>query len=398
MKVAVKRLARDEKGQTLIIALILLTISGLIAAPLLSYMGTGLTAGGVYERKADELYAADAGVEDAIWKIQHQISEVQELSCGGGNHSWSYPEGDDPPFDVNGKFVDVTITSVNVVDNITFSYHIESTATGSGSGTQIDAYINGNNKYGDFAGLLSQILTSQGEIDVAEKVILDPPDGPNGPCANYTDAWPTAEELAQFYQEADIEYEEYYFDTIDIDGIDREIGPLYRDGELDIRNSNSTAATLTLTGTVYITDQTEIGTGGSGQNTLLLDLNGQTIFVSDSTTGSQKALILGGKCTVKGPGVIIAVGDIEFKPESQVGAEEGGGPVFILSVSGTTTLRPSSTIYGSIAGSVEVYVQQGEEPTITYPEGGFGESNLSFPIGVKYLVYSIASWDVGPPE
>ena len=396
MKVAVKRLARDEKGQALIIALILLVVSGLIAAPLLAYMNTGLTAGGVYERKADELYAADAGVEDAIWKIQHQISEVQELSCGGGSKSWSYPEDDDPPFDVNDKSVHVTITSVNVVENITFSYHVESTAIGGDSGTKIDAYINGNNKYGDYAGMLNQILTSQGEIDVAEKVILDYPEG-SEPYDYYLDDWPTGEELAQFYQEADIGYEDYYSSTIDINGIDQEVGPLYSDIEdlFTIKNSSNTPATLTLAGTLYVTGQTAIGSTGKD---FTLDLNGQTIFVSDNTTGNQKALIMGGKCAVKGPGVIIAVGDVEFKPESQVGEEEGGGPVFILSVAGTTTLRPSGNIYGAIAGSVEVYVQAGEEPTITYPDGGFGESDLSFPIGVKYLVYIIASWEVGPPE
>ena len=71
MKTIVKRLVRDEKGAALVMVLILLLISGLIIGPLLSYMGTGLITGKVYETRTDELYAADAGVEDAIWKIQH---------------------------------------------------------------------------------------------------------------------------------------------------------------------------------------------------------------------------------------------------------------------------------------------------------------------------------------
>jgi len=88
------------------------------------------------------------------------------------------------------------------------------------------------------------------------------------------------------------------------------------------------------------------------------------------------------------------VGDIEFKPKSQTGEEEGGGPVFILSVLGTTTLQPSGTVYGAIAGGIEVYVQQGDEPTIEFPEAGFDEEDLNFLIGVVRLVYSIASWEV----
>jgi len=380
-KIAVKRLARDEKGQALVIALILLALGGIIIAPLLSYVNTGLVTGGVYERKADELYAADAGVEDAVWKIQQG-----DVTICPGNPDW-------PPYSVtvNNKIVDVNISSIFGVGNITTLYRVVSTANGDGSGTEIEAYVSGKNKYGDYSGLLNQILTSQGEIDVANKVILDYPEG-SEPYEYYPDDWPTAEELIEFYQEGDIEYEEYYFSTINLNGIDQEKGPLYRDGTLDIKNSSNTPATLTLTGTLYVTGQTTIG---KTEKDFTLDLNGQTIFVSDDTTGSQKALIISGSCTIKGPGAIISVGDLEFKPKSQIGGEEGGGPVFIMSVSGTTTLQPSGNIYGSIAGSVEVEVQQGEEPTITYPEGGFGDTDLGFPIGLKYLVFSIASWEVG---
>jgi len=42
MKIDVKRLIKDEKGAALAMALILLLIGGLMAAPLLSFMGTGI--------------------------------------------------------------------------------------------------------------------------------------------------------------------------------------------------------------------------------------------------------------------------------------------------------------------------------------------------------------------
>jgi len=88
MKASVKRAIREEKGNVLILALVLLVVGGLILGPLLGLMGTGLVAGQVYEKKTAELYAADAGVEDAIWKIMNEVEELPYSPCG--NQSWSY--------------------------------------------------------------------------------------------------------------------------------------------------------------------------------------------------------------------------------------------------------------------------------------------------------------------
>jgi len=369
------------------LVLILLTVGGLVLAPLLGLMSTGLLAGQVYEMKTDELYAADAGVEDAVWKIDNQVDEVKYLYCGGGNHSWSYPEPGDPPLEVNGKSVDVTITWV---DN--FTYRVESIATGNISGTNVTAYITGVSKWGDYSGLLDHILTSPGEIDVAQKVILEYPDGAD-PYAHYTDPWPEPWELKEFCGEQVEDGIRYYSNTvIDIGGINTTLGPLYVDGELSILNSSNTPATLTLNGTIYATGQTEIGTTGKD---FTLFLNGQTVFVSSNVTGNEYAITIGGKCILQGPGAIVAIGDIEFKPKSQIGAEEGTGPIFVLSVIGTSYLQPGGHVYGSIAGKVEVYIQQGEDPTITYPTGGFDEDSLNFLTGIRKLVYSMATWEVG---
>ena len=69
MKGAWKKLKRGEKGQALIIVVILLAIGGLIIAPLLNFMSAGLVSGQVYEVKMEALYAADAGIEYACWKL-----------------------------------------------------------------------------------------------------------------------------------------------------------------------------------------------------------------------------------------------------------------------------------------------------------------------------------------
>jgi len=399
MKEAVKRIIRDEKGHGLDLVLTLLGLGGLILAPTLGLMSTGLLAGEVYEQKTDELYAADAGVEDAIWKIHNQVEEVQGLTpC--------YPEYSYNMSQVNGNSVEVTITYVT---NMT--YRVDSTASFNGSATQVEAYITGESYYGDYGELMEHVLISPGPINVAKKVIVEPaepyPEDEHGTWAEYPGDWPLAWEFEEFYGgqvEDGIQCTGYT--QLDIDGNNCPTGPvyindeavdcpsglesLYVDGELDILNSG-TEATLTLNGTMYATGDTQIGATSSD---IILDLNGQTIFVSSNTTGNQKALVIGGKCIVKGPGILIAIGDIEFKPKSQAGEEEGGGPVFVLSVIGTTTLQPSGTVYGAIAGGIEVYVQQGEEPTIEYPEGGFDEDGLNFLTGLIKLVYEVATWEV----
>ena len=71
MKRTLNKLIRGEKGQALIIVLILLLLGGLIIAPLLGFMSTGLKAGQVFEVKMNGLYAADAGIEDACWKLMN---------------------------------------------------------------------------------------------------------------------------------------------------------------------------------------------------------------------------------------------------------------------------------------------------------------------------------------
>ena len=378
MKIFAKRPIRDERGQAMVLALIMLLVSLLIATPLLAYMGTGLIAGEVYERRMTELYAADAGVEDAMWKIQHEVAEVKPLSEYGCDPDWSYTYND--MSDVNGKSLEVTISFAN---NMT--YRVVSTATGDDSGTEIESYVTAVSKYGDYSGILNHVITSQGEIEIKGDVYY--PEG-HEPVENYEDAWPTTAELVDFYG-SDVEgVEPYGSDTLDLDGFDQEIGPFYRDGELDIKNSDNTEATLTLTGTVYITGDTLIGKTGKD---MTLDLNGQTIFIESDSSDPKTALWIGGKCSIDGPGVIIVIGDIYFEPNIEAGMTE---PIFIMSVEGTTTLKPGGDFYGAVAGSVEVELFPGTSLNYPEDEDWFGDHN--FLIGVQKLIYSLSSWDVNP--
>ena len=377
MKIAVKGLIRDEKGAAMVLALIMLLIGGLVSAPLLAYMGTGIVAGEVYEVKTAELYAADAGVEDAMWNIQLKTDRVQELTQCSQSTSYTIT-------DVNGKTVDVTITLMTLLEDLPCDYRVESRATGDGSGTAIDAYVTGESKYGDYWGILHNVITSQGEITLQPGANVTPSEGEHSPAEYYGDIWPPLEELQDFYWQQVEDETPYPFDTIDLDGVDMDLGPLYRDGELDIKNTSNTPATLTLTGTIYVTGDTLI----KPNKEMTLDLNGNTIFVTSNTTG-QPALWIGGSCIIEGPGAIIVIGDIYFEPNIEAGMTE---PIFIHSIMGETLLQPGGDFYGSIAGSVEVQLQPGTSLNYPEEEGWYGDIN--FPVGVQQLIYSIYSWEV----
>jgi len=360
-------------------ALILLLIGGLMTAPLLSFMGSGILAGEVYEARTAELYAVDAGVEDAIWKIQEGDGY---LPCSPGSPARNYTLTD-----INGKNVGITITSVALyqgITNLTGTYLIESTTTGNGSGTQIEAYIEGVNIYGDYGDILDNVLTSLDEITLKPGTEVNPSEGEHAPVEDYGDDWPTAEELIHFYLDEVDGEESYDSDMLALDS-DMELGPFYRDGELEIK-AGTAGVTLTLTGTIYITGDTLIGSAGQD---FTLDLNDCTIFVASDSANPQKALWIGGKCTVVGSGVIISIGDMYFEPNTEAGVTD---PIFVMSILGTTSVQPGGDFYGSIAGSVEIELQPGT--SINYPESDEWVDGLNFLIGVKKLNYIIGSWEI----
>jgi hypothetical protein len=101
MKTIINKLTRDEGGQAFILVLIFLLVGGLILTPLLGYMSTGVRAGQMYEEKMEGLYAADAGIEDALYKIMKNDASLP-WNLGG---NWTYPL----PEVINGNNVTVEI-------------------------------------------------------------------------------------------------------------------------------------------------------------------------------------------------------------------------------------------------------------------------------------------------
>jgi len=73
---ALKTVNREQKGQMLLIVLILLLVGALIIPPTINYAGSSLIFHRVTERKAEQLYAADSGVEDGLhWLINGKPAE-----------------------------------------------------------------------------------------------------------------------------------------------------------------------------------------------------------------------------------------------------------------------------------------------------------------------------------
>jgi len=393
MKIAVKRLIRDEKGQTLILTLILLVVGGLIVAPLLGYMGTGLITGEVYERKMAELYAADAGVEDAIWKIQNNVSSF---------YPYEYPE----PLSVNDRSVNVTIYRYDwdptCGENIT--YQILSTATSTdGGNTTIEAYLSVS--YLDLSALLDNAIVSYDTITIqpgtevngdvwlpiADEEHLDIGPGAtiNGTVKDEDDmsmVWPTAEQLSTYYME-DVEGAPDPGPSIDIKDLNpKTIGPWYREGSLAVDNTGD-PATIVLEDTIYVTGDLDFGQPSEIHN-YTINLNGNTIFAEGEINFASNHI------TISGSGCIIAVGYINFQP-SIVSAEDDF--VLVMSITDRVDFKPSGEFTGCIAGDTHVQLQPGCTINWISPEG----KGLDFPMGVgdddelpPVTGLSIVSWQI----
>ncbi len=100
------RFLSDETGMALIIVLVLLLMGSLTILPVLAHLSTALKTGVKYEGKSNELYAADAGIEDAIWRIKY---DFMGLSYDPYDYEtvWSYETET-----VNGVTANVTIQNI----------------------------------------------------------------------------------------------------------------------------------------------------------------------------------------------------------------------------------------------------------------------------------------------
>jgi len=104
---------KGEKGYILIWVLILLLVGSLIITPMLTYMSTGIRTSVGYLQHTEELYAADAGVEDGMWQVRYDQLEADNYTFPG-YHPYDYTNSWDYDLSEPVNDMDVRVTVQNV--------------------------------------------------------------------------------------------------------------------------------------------------------------------------------------------------------------------------------------------------------------------------------------------
>jgi len=107
------RRSQGEVGQALILVLLFLAMGSLTLVPTLSHISTALKTGEIYEQNTNELYTADAGIEDGLWRIKYDFmggenfQGVEDYNPYDFVTAWPYVTED-----INGMTANFTIKNV----------------------------------------------------------------------------------------------------------------------------------------------------------------------------------------------------------------------------------------------------------------------------------------------
>jgi len=345
-----KRILKNESGQALVMALIMLVLGGLLVVPTLSFMTTNLNATRQIDTANLELYAADAGVEQVLWNVQYNQDGFPLPEDGK-----SLP---DPPmeFTLNERTVVAEISKL--ADQ---PYKITSTATGAdGHSTTVECYIDTE---ADLSWFFDSAITSKTTVvikpgtEVTGDVTYGTEDGLDNKGViigekiydpDLADNWPTAEYLSSYYlAQVTTAPDIAAGTTISVNGYTaispRSIwngGPAHALGNLTITGSGWAR----LDGILYVVGNLLVQPGCT------IDLNDQTIFVEGTIEFKPGSFLVGSGC-------IIAVGNILFYPNLSAGDKLIGVAEDITPIS---TPAPKDTFLLSkftaeITGAVDLF-------------------------------------------
>lgn len=373
----------DEKGQVLATALVLLMLGGFLVLPLLDLMNGTMVYNRTIEDYDYRYYAADAGVQHALWAMQDDPSMLPAATPPEeATITLDFPDADEHINRVHS----VTVTITNTGDRI---YRVTSTATDArGVTTRIQADV----YFFNFSHLAMGAVTSDCDVSVLNSTVkgdiyycdaCGEAKIKNSTYDNlYTKCqtnWPTAEELEHFYGNDVDKNNPFPYSTIYASEHPGGIGPLYRNGNLTIDNREDTP-TIRLNGTIYVTGNLALTQAGSKKYTL--DLNKQTIF-------AQGSINIASGITLTGSGAIIAIGDINFQPN--IGSTQNDF-ILVMSVEGTTNFQPNGNFYGALVGESSVEMKNGTiiwiDPTgkgLRFPGLGDDEESSGKPEVRSYL-------------
>jgi hypothetical protein len=99
----IKEPSRRQKGMAVPIVLAVVALGAVVITPFLTHAATNLQGMGVYRQIAAERYAADAGIEQAIWNLTDGTL-ISQLDANGGTVSYGLG------YQVNGYTPALTVT------------------------------------------------------------------------------------------------------------------------------------------------------------------------------------------------------------------------------------------------------------------------------------------------
>ena len=314
----------------------MLVVGGLLVVPTLTLMTTHLTSNRVVEEETSGIYAADAGIQDALWKLGNGVDPFESAD--------SYPLSED----ING--MTVTVDKQALEDNV---YTLRSTSTLNGKTVAVITAqaIAGS----DYHWLFEHAINCEGDVDTHKNDVIyggilcgggfdGDADVRTGDVEEYQDLdFPSADDLKDYYMSTiDPVADNYEDGTYTITaGTDKDnphmIPPIYHNGTLTINGSGYGK----LSGNIYLagenTGQLWIAPGTT------IDLNGHTIFSEYYNNCEGDAINFQPHCYIFGPGCIIGIGNLNYQPHLGTGDQLIG--VDDSDTGATTTVQDRFALY-----------------------------------------------------
>jgi hypothetical protein len=149
-------IVKQQNGVALPVVLVMFAIGGLLVVPSINYMATNLKAGSATKAEFKGIFAADAGVEDALWQIKNDTPDFLD------------------PYtitDINGMSVDINIDEVDTIGGVP----VGSTG-GDAEDLVLETLVTDDSGTGNYTYTLSVTNNGTGLLSV-DKILIDFPSG-----------------------------------------------------------------------------------------------------------------------------------------------------------------------------------------------------------------------------
>ena len=307
-----KKVVSDESGRILVWTLVILGVGVWLIPPLLASISTNLFASRAIEEGLKEQYAADAGVEYALYRLVND---------------------DDVPFDnepiptaVNNMPVTVTVESEGEY------YKITSTARDTvicsyveySSGGNLDIYKGALVSSGDI--WLKKECTVDGDIRYGGAFTSTPPFTHIGDEIPGAIEFPPSDEFAQRYKDEALVGGTH---TGDLNICSGPLGPKYITGDLNVGMN----CVVTLGGTIYVEGSITVQKDSEFTGTGSIVAVGDIIMQKISGFGVDSDSV-----------IMSLTGDITFKKEADVQA-------LIYAPNGSITFDKEATVTGGVVAA-----------------------------------------------